>query len=85
MQLLCHDPAVFWIGVIGAGPITIDEASMESSKSFIKALQVRSISLLPAFPPPSQISPPPRTEKGMILIHASSLTIFFVSSMRFPD
>jgi hypothetical protein len=39
-------------------PPTVDEASMESSQSFIKARQVWCISLLPAFPPPpAQISP----------------------------
>ena len=29
-----------WGGGAGAGPTTVDEASMERSKSFIKALQV---------------------------------------------
>ncbi|XP_062232259.1 probable protein ABIL4 isoform X2 [Phragmites australis] len=41
MQPLRHGPsaAVGWGGVAGAGPTTVDEASMERSKSFIKALQ----------------------------------------------
>jgi hypothetical protein len=48
----------------------------ESSQSFIKALQVWCISLLPAFPPPpAQISPKvahKHRKKGMIFIPASS-------------
>ncbi|OEL21923.1 putative protein ABIL4 [Dichanthelium oligosanthes] len=44
MQALRHGPAEGgggggWGGVAGAGPTTVDEASMERSKSFIKALQ----------------------------------------------
>ncbi|RCV16321.1 hypothetical protein SEVIR_3G131200v4 [Setaria viridis] len=41
MQALRHGPAAGggWGGVAGAGPTTVDEASMERSKSFIKALQ----------------------------------------------
>jgi hypothetical protein len=75
MQPPRHGPAVGWSGVVGAGPITVDEASMESSQSFIKALQVRCISLLPAFPPPpAQIS-----LKGMIFIPASPLTVYLIS------
>jgi hypothetical protein len=57
-------------------PPIVDEASMESSQSFIKALQVWCISLLPAFPPPpAQISPKgthKHRKKGMIFIPASS-------------
>lgn len=46
MQSARHGPAPDgggsggWGGVAGAGPTTVDEASMERSKSFIKALQV---------------------------------------------
>lgn len=42
MQALRHGPAAGggWGGVAGVGPTTVDEASMERSKSFIKALQV---------------------------------------------
>jgi len=38
----CPPAAGAWGGVAGtgAGPTTVDEASMERSKSFIKALQV---------------------------------------------
>jgi hypothetical protein len=38
----CLPAAGAWGGVAGAGagPTTVDEASMERSKSFIKALQV---------------------------------------------
>ncbi|KAK3134732.1 hypothetical protein QOZ80_5BG0410020 [Eleusine coracana subsp. coracana] len=39
MQPPRHSPAAGWTGVVGAGPTTVDEASMERSKSFIKALQ----------------------------------------------
>ncbi|XP_062180554.1 probable protein ABIL4 [Phragmites australis] len=41
MQPLRHGPpaAGGWGGVAGVGPTTVDEASMERSKSFIKALQ----------------------------------------------
>ncbi|TVU20117.1 hypothetical protein EJB05_36310 [Eragrostis curvula] len=39
MQPLRHGPAGGWAGVAGAGPTTVDEASMERSKSFINALQ----------------------------------------------
>ena len=42
MQAARHAPAAggSWGGVAGAGPTTVDEASMERSKSFVKALQV---------------------------------------------
>lgn len=42
MQPLRPSPAAGgWAGVAGVGPTTVDEASMERSKSFVKALQVR--------------------------------------------
>jgi glycerate-2-kinase len=40
MQPLRPSPAAGgWAGVAGVGPTTVDEASMERSKSFVKALQ----------------------------------------------
>jgi hypothetical protein len=87
MQPLRHGPAAGWSGAVGAGPTTVDEASMERSKSFIKALQVRCISLLhPHFQPRSPHFPTRAhgAKKGMIFIPTSSLVLrfLFLSSIR---
>ena len=49
----CPPAAGAWGGVAGtgAGPTTVDEASMERSKSFVKALQVRRAVTVPRTDP----------------------------------
>jgi hypothetical protein len=71
MQPLRHGPMAGWGGVAGAGPTTVDEASMERSKSFINALQVRSLPVPRSPRLPAHTDTHARKKKGMIFVRSS--------------